>query len=451
MTNSVADEARISALTIALEGIKAAEPVKAVKNFVSVKDNSILLRDGTIIDVKGKIYVVGAGKASGGMAVALEEVLGDRITGGIVAVPEELVDKYSVSRIKLIGASHPRASEKSVQAGRLLLENLSNLRENDLVIAVFSGGGSALVEYPVEGVSVDEIGELSMKLMKRGADIFELNTVRKHLSKIKGGWLARHVRPARLLSLMISDVVGDRMDTIASGPTVPDPTTFEDAYNILVKYQVWDEAPRSIKEYIRRGMEGLVPETPKPNDPVFDNVFNKIVASNILSLEAMARKAEQLGYKAIIITSMLEGEAREVGKVVASVIKEVRRSGNPVQPPAVLLWGGETTVTVKGKGLGGRNQETALSIAISIRGIKGVSVACIGSDGRDGPTDAAGAVVDGSTYEKALSYGLKPEDFLDDNNSYEFFAKAGGHVKTGYTGTNVNDFIVAVIENLEKL
>jgi len=442
------ENARIIALTLALEGIRVAEPGAAVKRYISVSNSAIHLLDGTEVPLKGRVYVVGAGKASGGMAQAVEEILGDRVAGGVVAVPEELVGKYSLKRIKLVGATHPRASQKSVEAGRLVLETVSNLSEDDVVIALFSGGGSALLEYPVEGVTVDEIGDLSILLMKRGADIFELNTVRKHLSRIKGGWLARHSQPATVLTLMISDVVGDRMDTIASGPTVPDPTTFKDAYAVLTRYSVWDEAPESIRKYIEKGLQGLVPETPKPDDPVFLKVINRVIASNIQSLEAMAAKAREMGYMPLILTSMLEGEAREVGKVIASIIKEVRRTGNPVPPPLALLIGGETTVTVKGRGIGGRNQELALSLAIYLKGVKGVAVACLGSDGRDGPTDVAGAVVDGSTYEKATSMGLRPEEFLEENNSYEFFKEVGGHIKTGYTGTNVNDFVVAVIEEI---
>ncbi len=443
------EQARVIALTLALEGIKSAEPRSAVKNYLARSGEKLILRDGTEIPVRGDVYVVGAGKASGGMAQAIEEILEDKIARGVVSVPEELVDRYSTKKIRIVGATHPRASQKSVEAGRMVLETLTNLGEDDLVIALFSGGGSALLEYPVEGVTIDEIGELSMLLMRRGADIFELNTVRKHLSRIKGGWLARHAQPARVLALMISDVVGDRMDTIASGPTVPDPTTFQDAYNILKKYSAWEEAPASIRTYIEKGLKGLVPETPKPDDPVFSRVVNRVIASNMQSLEAMATKAQTLGYKPLILTSMLEGEAREVGKVIASVLREVKKSGKPLPPPLVILAGGETTVTVRGRGVGGRNQELALSIAIGIRGLRGVAVACIGSDGRDGPTDVAGAVVDGSTYDRAVAMGLKPEEFLAENNSYEFFKAIGGHIKTGYTGTNVNDFIIAVIEDCE--
>lgn len=450
IVSEITEQARVSALTIALEGIRAAEPGRAIKNYVSVEGDAILLGDGTRIPVRGRVFIVGAGKASGGMATALEELLGDKISGGVVAVPEDLVDKYRTERIRIVGATHPKASEKSVEAARLVLETLSGLSEDDLVIAVFSGGGSALLELPVEGVTIGELGELSIKLMNRGADIFELNTVRKHLSRIKGGWLARHAQPARVLGLMISDVVGDRMDTIASGPTVPDPTTFQDAYSVLKKYNLWEDAPPSVRSYIEKGMQGLAPETPKPEDPLFERVTNRVIASNILSLEAMARKARELGYTPLILTSMLEGEAREVGKVVASIIKEVVKTGKPLPPPLAILIGGETTVTVRGRGLGGRNQETALSVAIGIRGLEGVAVACVGSDGRDGPTDAAGAVVDGYTYSKAVALGLKPEEFLAENNSYDFFKRVGGHVKTGYTGTNVNDFIVAVVEGKQQ-
>jgi glycerate-2-kinase len=440
--------ARVTAVTLAIEGIRAADPLKAVRDYVGVSGDEVLLRDGTRIPLRGRVVVVGAGKATGGMAKAVEELFGDRIARGVVAVPEPLAEAYSreLRRIEVVPSTHPRTSEKSLEAGRRVLEAVRGLSEEDLVVALFSGGGSALLEYPVEGVSIEDIAETSILLMRAGADIFELNTVRKHLSKIKGGWLARHLQPAACLTLMISDVVGDRMDTIASGPTVPDPTTFEDALGVLSKYGLREKVPRSVIEYLEAGREGRASETPKPGDPIFSRVFNRIVASNRISLEAMAEKARSMGYNVLVLTSMLEGEAREVGRVVASIAKEIRSSGRPVPPPAVVLLGGETTVTVRGSGVGGRNQELALSAAIAIRGWDRIAILSIGSDGRDGPTDVAGAVVDGFTYEKALSLGLKPEEFLERNDSYSFFKQVGGHVTTGYTGTNVNDFVIIVVE-----
>jgi glycerate 2-kinase len=446
--SEASEHARIIAVTLALEGISAADPVKAVKSFLEVKGDELLLKDGTKIPLRGKVVVVGSGKATGGMAQGVEEVLKDRVTGGVISIPEELVEKYStlLARIKVMGATHPRASRKSVEAGRKIVESVQGLSSGDVVIALFSGGGSALSELPVEGVDIEEIGEFSIELMKAGANITELNTVRKHLSRFKGGWLAKHSSPATVVCLMVSDVVGDRMDIIASGPTVPDPTTYQDAVGVVKKYGLWDKAPPSIKKVLTDGLNGILPETPKPGDPIFEKVYNRVVASNIISLSAMAKKAMEMGYNTLILTSLLEGEAREVGRVLASISKEVLKTGNPVGIPAVILAGGETTVTVRGRGQGGRNQELALSAAIALRGIERVALASIGSDGRDGPTDVAGAVVDGYTYQKAIEAGIRPEDYLENNDSYTFFEKVGGHIKTGYTGTNVNDLIVVVVE-----
>jgi len=438
--SSLNDKARKTAMSLILEGIEAADPFSAVSSFLSKEKNRIL--EG----IKGSIYVVGAGKATGGMAKAVESILNDRIKGGVIAIPEELTREISLSKIKVFGSTHPKPSEKSVRAGKAIIDTVKEAGEEDLVIALFSGGGSALADYPADAISIEEISEVSIALMNAGADIFELNTVRKHLSLFKGGWLAKHASPSKVVCLMISDVVGDKMDTIASGPTVPDPTTFRDAIGVLKKYRLLDKVSSSVRNYLEKGAKNEAPETPKPGDPIFKNVTNRVIASNILSLEAMRRKALDMGYHALILTAFLEGEAREVGKVIAGIAKEVRRTGNPIPPPAVVLTGGETTVTVRGKGRGGRNQELALSAAMSIEGLYGVAIASVGSDGRDGPTDVAGAIVDGETVRKAKEKGLDPYRFLSDNNSYEFFKAVGGHVKTGYTGTNVNDLIVIVVE-----
>jgi glycerate 2-kinase len=323
------------AVTLILEGISAADPVKAVKNFLKLDGDILVLRDGTKIPLKGKVIVVGSGKASGGMAQAVEEILGNRITGGVVSIPEELVEKYSgsISKVKVVGATHPRASQKSVDAGQKIVESVRGLSGEDVVIALFSGGGSALAELPVEGVGIDEIGELSIKLMRAGANIVELNTVRKHLSRLKGGWLAKHAYPATLVALMISDVVGDRMDIIASGPTVPDPTTYHDAANIVKKYGLWEEAPQSIKKILEDGQAGKIPETPKPGDPVFEKVHNTIIASNIISLNAMASKAREMGYNTVPSSPRCSKEKPEKPeKILAAIAKEVLKTGNPVPP-----------------------------------------------------------------------------------------------------------------------
>ncbi|OYT30812.1 MAG: hypothetical protein B6U94_05240 [Thermofilum sp. ex4484_79] len=438
-------EIRKKAVLLAMEGISAADPETAIKKNVKVEGSSIIVQDKRF-PLKESIYVIGAGKASGKMAKAIEELLGDRIEEGVVVVPEETVSAFQSSRIEFIGSTHPIPSEKSVVAGERIINLVKNLPKDSLIIALFSGGGSALVEKPVEDISIQDIALTSRLLMKSGADIYELNAVRKHLSEIKGGWLAKHAHPIPIISLLISDVVGDRIDTIASGPTAPDNTTFKDAIDAIEKYNLTDKIPKMVLEYISKGVKGLKPETPKPNDPIFRSVSNNIIASNIISLEAMRRKAEEIGYNTMILTSMITGEAREVGKVLAGIGIEISKSGNPITPPAVILAGGETTVTVRGGGKGGRNQELALSAALILKGYNGIVLLSIGSDGRDGPTDAAGAVVDGYTIEKALERGIDPKTYLYNNDSYTFFEKVGGLIKTGYTSTNVNDFIIIIVE-----
>ncbi|RLE52538.1 MAG: hypothetical protein DRJ26_04620 [Candidatus Methanomethylicota archaeon] len=293
---------------------------------------------------------------------------------------------------------------------------------------------------------MEEVIEVTKLLLKCGADIKEINAVRKHISKVKGGRLAKEAYPAKIVSLIISDVIGDPIDSIASGPTAPDLTTFHDAYRVLLKYELWNKVPESIRRRIQMGLQGKVPETPKPGDPIFYKVLNLIVASNLKALQAMANKAIQLKLNPIILTSQLEGEARYVGKAFASIVKEAVSSGNPVKPPAAIIAGGETTVKVSGKGIGGRNQEFALGVALTIKNLRGIAVAAMGSDGIDGVTNAAGAIVDGETIKIANKMNIDPYAYLKDNDSYNFFKAVGKSlIITGLTGTNVNDLIVGVI------
>ncbi|MCD6564040.1 MAG: glycerate kinase [Thermoproteales archaeon] len=437
---------RKQALLLALEGIKAADPEQAVKRCMVNRNDSIEIC-GINFSKDYNFYIIGAGKASGNMALAVEEILEDNLVSGIVTVPEEIVSRYSSQKIEFLGSTHPYPSDKSVYAAERIIDFVKELPSKSLLISLFSGGGSALIEKPVDNVTIKDIAKTSSLLMKAGADIYELNTVRKHLSKIKGGWLAKHAFPISMISLLISDVVGDRIDVIASGPTAPDKTTFEDALRILKRYNLEKSVPRNVIKYLYDGVRGLNPETPKPNDRIFENVKIFVVASNIVSLNAMKKKAEEMGYKAIILTSRVLGEAKEIGKLIAGIGIEVYTNGNPLAPPAILLAGGETTVTVKGDGIGGRNQELALSAALMLQEYEGIVIASIGSDGRDGPTDAAGAIVDCNTIRKAYDLGLNPRKYLDNNDSYSFFEKVGGLIKTGYTGTNVNDFIIILVKN----
>jgi len=440
-------EERRVALDLLEEGLRAADPESAVKSNVHLR-NGLLRIGGAEIDLSSvqRVVVVGAGKASGSMAKAVEDVLGDLIEDGLVIVPRGS-PLFKLKRIRLWEGDHPIPSERGMEGARRILELLKESSGKDtLVIALISGGGSALMPLPAKGISLDDKKELTRLLLRCGASIDEINVVRKHISAIKGGWLAKAAYPSRIISLIISDVVGDRLDLIASGPTVPDPSTFEEAYNILKRYRLEEAAPRSVVDYIKEGIRGSRPETPKPGDPVFDKVLNLIVASNRLSLLAMKAKAEAMGFTSLLLTSYMEGEARHVGRFLASICKEVFYHGSPVGRPAVILAGGETTVTVVGKGKGGRNQELVLGALKGLRGVRGVALASIGSDGIDGVTDAAGAVLDEHFIRRVEERGLEADEFLSENDSYGFFKEVGdGLIYTGYTGTNVNDLTVAVV------
>ena len=441
-----ADPHAVAVLRLLEAGLKAADPEAAVRRCVRLVDSRLHVCDAEF-DLREyeEVVVVGAGKASGAMAKALEGVLGDAISCGFVIVPRDVAARLKLKRIKLWGADHPLPSERGVEGAARIAELLESGHERRLVIALFSGGGSALMPLPAEGITLEEKRRTTELLLRCGASIDEVNAVRKHISRLKGGQLAKLAYPATVAALMLSDVVGDRLDVIASGPTAPDTSTYADALRVLKKYGIHDFVPESVLRHLERGARGELPETPKPGDRIFERVHNFVIASNRTSLRAMADEARSMGLNPLILTSMLEGEARHVGRVVAAVCKEVRLSGEPVRRPAAILAGGETTVTVVGRGRGGRNQELALSAAIAIKGLEGVRIASMGSDGIDGVTDAAGALVSGETCARAESMGLDPEEFLAENNSYEFFKEVGGHIYTGYTGTNVNDFVVCLV------
>jgi len=390
-----------------------------------------------------RIFVVGAGKASAPMAVAVEEILGDRITSGIVNVKYAHTD--AVKKIKLMEAGHPVPDEKGMEGARLQVEMVSGAKERDLVICLISGGGSALMPLPVEGISLQEKQKVTKLLLACGATINEMNAVRKHISRAKGGQLARWASPATLLSLILSDVVGDPLDVIASGMTVPDTSTFEEVYTIFKKFGILGKVPKSILAHIESGRAGAIPETPKEGDPIFARVHNLVIGSNILALQAAEQVAKDLGYRALILSSFIEGEAREVAKALVGLAKEVRKTGHPLAEPACLILGGESTVTLQGKGMGGRNQEMALSASLRLEGIPDLLFLSLGTDGSDGPTDAAGALADGETVGRARALGMKALDYLQENDSYHFFERLGDLIKTGPTNTNVNDIQIILI------
>jgi glycerate 2-kinase len=385
------------------------------------------------------IYVVGAGKASAKMAAAVESLLGRRIRGGLINTKYGHCGK--LRRIECKECGHPVPDRNGEVGATRIAEIASQAGENDLVVCVISGGASALMPLPAPPVTLDEKQETTRLLLECGANIHEINCVRKHISLIKGGQLARLVYPATILTLILSDVMGDDLDVIGSGPTVPDPSTFADASAIFEKYGIAERVPSVVRQRIHSGLA----ETPKPGDRIFKRVQNLIVGSNRLAVDAAAREARSLGFRAMVLSTFLQGEAREVARVHAAIAKEIRAAGRPVQTPACVISGGEPTVTVRGAGLGGRNQEFALAAALDIAGLEGVVVLSGGTDGTDGPTDAAGAVADGTTAARAESSGMNAARYLANNDSYRLFDSLGDLIKTGPTGTNVADVQIVLV------
>jgi hydroxypyruvate reductase len=377
------------------------------------------------------------------MAIAVEGLLGDRLRGGHVIV------KYGhggpATHVTIHEAGHPIPDEAGVRATRTLIDFVVGRGPRELLICLISGGGSALSPAPVEGLTLAEKQEVTRLLLACGATIHEMNALRKHISQIKGGKLARLASPATLITLVLSDVVGDSLDVIASGPTVPDTSTFADCLQILRKYQLLDQVPTAISRHLEAGLSGAVPETPKPGDAVFDHTQTVIIGRNLQALEAASRRATVLGYHPLILSSAIEGETREVAKVHAGIAKEVLASGHPITAPACILSGGETTVTLRGQGQGGRNQEFALALALDIHNVPGIAALSGGTDGTDGPTDAAGAVADWTTCARAEQHGLHPREALEHNDAYPFFERLGDLVITGPTQTNVMDVRILLI------
>lgn len=443
MTRSVA-QLRADSQHIFAAGLAAVDPVAAVQRAVTRQDGRLSVA-GTTYDLQdyAQVYVVGAGKAGATMAQGLEQVVGERLSGGAVTV------KYGhlapVSRVQIYEAAHPVPDAAGVQASQAIRRLARQAGEHDLVFCLLSGGGSALLPAPSAGITLAEKQRLTNLLLACGASIDEINCIRKHISQLKGGQLARLVAPARLITLVLSDVVGDRLDVIASGPTVPDPTTFHDCLALLRRYRLLDRLPSSVLTHLQDGQAGKLPETPKATDPAFSRTQTVIIGSNYLALQAAQAAAQQLGYSTLILASCVEGEARQIARIHAAMAREVRQHQTPLAPPACIITGGETTVTLQGDGLGGRNQEFALAAALAIAGLEGVALLSAGTDGSDGPTPAAGAVVDGDTVKRALTLGLRPDTFLQRNDSYHFFHALNDLVMTGPTGTNVMDMHILLV------
>ena len=438
------DPLRRDAKKIFLHAVHAADLQKILSSKVSLKNRVLRMGERKYpLSQYERIFVAGTGKASAAMGVNLERILGTRITKGLVNV--KYGHSQKLRRIQVQEAGHPLPDEKGLEGAGEMVRMLTSLTEKDLVIFLISGGGSALLPLPAEGITLEEKQATTNQLLSCGATIQEINTLRKHLSRIKGGGLAKIVYPATLVSLILSDVIGDPLDAIASGPTVPDPTTYEDCARVLNKYRLWEKIPPSVARHIRDGLEGKKEETLKEGDPAFQKVYNLVVGNNLLAIQAARKAAREMGYRPLILSSLVEGETREVAKVHTAIAKEVLLSGNRISPLACILSGGETTVTLKGKGKGGRNQEFVLAAALEISGWEEILVMSGGTDGTDGPTDAAGAFADGKTLSRAKTMRLDPSSFLEENDSYSFFQTLGDLLITGPTGTNVMDLRIMLV------
>jgi len=424
--------------------LQAVDPQAAVMRSLRREANRLVI-GGQAYDLNTfhRVLVVGAGKAGAPMAQAVANLLGDRLSGGLVIVKDGYTGGLqAVGSIELAEASHPLPDERGVAATQRLVELLRDARAGDLVVCVISGGGSALMVAPAPGISLADLQTLTSALLACGATIDEINALRKHLDVVKGGGLARLAAPASLLTLILSDVVGDALDVIASGPTVPDHSTFAQAWQSLERYALSGQVPATVTGHLQRGLRGELPETPKTGDPVFASVQNVIIGNNLQAAQAALAQARQAGFNTLLLTSHLQGEARQAGQFLAAIARQVAASGEPVGRPACIIAGGETTVTLRGKGKGGRNQELALGAVKGLAGLQDIVLVSLATDGGDGPTDAAGAVVTGQTLERARQAGLDPDPFLANNDSYRFFAALGELLRPGPTQTNVNDLAV---------
>ena len=435
---------REKAEQIFISGVRSVMADKLINGIMSLSGS--VLRIGELsfsLENIGNIFVIGAGKASAAMGHHVENILGNLITEGHIIVKYQ--HSVKLKKIKVTEAGHPVPDLNGFRASEDILRIAHQATENDLVICLISGGGSALMADLPEGCLPEEIIIVNNLLIRSGATINEINTVRKHLSQIKGGQLTKAVWPATLVSLILSDVTGNPLEVIASGPTVPDTSTFGDALQILEKYQLIYDVTSGILNYLKEGAEGIIPETPKPGDPVFAKTFNILAGTNLTALEGAKKCANDLGFNTFIIESELQGDVENVSRAIVDAALYYKNNIE-IRKPFCLLYGGETTIKVTGEGLGGRNQHLALSAALKIQNLPGITILSAGTDGNDGPTNAAGAVVDSETMLVSSSLKLDPEIFLREFDSFNFFRKTGGHIITGPTFTNVMDLAVVIVE-----
>lgn len=436
--------------TLFLAGIHAVDPAQLIRRAVRVEHTHLSVHSGsraTTFPLRGQIFLIGAGKGAARMAEAFlqlfQSALGGLLPRGVIIVPQGT--RSRLAPLGIVHGEHPLPGRGSLRGGNELMALLANRHPTDLVCLCLTGGASSLLVKPVTGVSLEDKLTVNRLLLASGADIHAINTVRKHLSQIKGGNLARFASPATILSFILSDVTGDDLSTIGSGPTVADPTTFQDAWDILRDYDLLTAIPKSIEQHLTQGLCGLVDETPKPGAVIFSNVHNFLIGSNSHALEAVASTARQLGFTPEIFPESLDGNTTQVARAFAGQIRTRLVQGPKDEKPVCLLAGGETTVEVTGKGKGGRNQEFALVVAQELSDETGWTLLSAGTDGIDGPTDAAGAFVDGGSLRRAQEKGLDPLAALHDNDSYTLFAALGDLFQPGPTGTNVTDIKIVLI------
>ncbi len=418
-------------------GLAAADPVASIPQVCNRKDDTLCVgRRRYDLQKYERVVCMGIGKASARMAMALRQLLGKHLDGGLIIVKD--YPNCPIKNIDVWKAGHPIPNAQSHRAAKAAERLLKSLTTRDLLIVLISGGSSSLLASPTTGLTLKNKQRTTHLLLRSGATIQEMNIVRKHLSAIKGGQFITSTS-ATIISLILSDVLDDDLSTIGSGLTSPDPSTFLDARHILDRYHLWNRIPAAVKHHIVKGIKEVVPETIKPGAPQLKRVQNVIIGNNQLAVKQIAKTAKRLGLCPHIQTTSLQGEAKEIGSTIASLAKNIGNEKGPIRPPACIIWGGEPTVTVTGQGKGGRAQECALSAAIGMAGLSNMIMAGLGTDGSDGPTDVAGAVIDGNTIARATLKGINADKALQTHDSYTFFKQVDGHIKTGPTGTNVND------------
>ena len=438
---------RSVALQLQQAALEAVNPAEAVYRVLTRVGSSILVNDRAYdLANYDRVLIIGAGKASIPMADAVAEVLRNQLAGGVVITKYHHIDRMLPASLRVHEAGHPVPDQNSINGARDIRDQLHGLTSRDLVFCVLSGGASALMTLPAENISLADVQAVTTLLLNAGASIDQINIIRKHIDLIKGGGLARLAGKATRVSLVLSDVVGDDLSVIASGPTTPDRSTFADAWHVIEQYDLIDQLPPAVRSRLEPGAADRLADTPKPGDPLFENDQIVIVGSNRLAAEAAETLAKKLNFNTLLLSTYIQGEAREIAKVIAALAKEIRAADRPIAKPACIIWGGETTVTLKGRGTGGRNQELALAAAIAIDGLPNVLIEALGTDGTDGPTDAAGAIATGETLSRARQLGLEAHLYLADNDAYHFFKPLGELIVTGPTGTNVNDLMFLLVE-----